>query len=590
MTQSRLFEYGYSLILSSKYKKIRVGSSVALATLYPLGTYLLTGRVLLALILPLLYFSYMPLLLASYRLLAGRFGKSRFATSLAVGIPSVSSVIDLLLSLFMKKIVAFLSIILFNSVIQCTIIITNMNNNSKGGKYKSWIGSAVPTLLLVPYQALTSRVLFLPLKLYIVADVASLILAYASTVLTLKVVERTGGTTMLRLLSALLNSLADVREPFEQELSKLGSEVYTSIHLLGLETIHGRKLLLVIPYLHFGPFSGTVGSRLMYDIVHTLERHTGAEVVLLHGVGSHELDVVSGESRNLILSKCIQAASELFQDNNTSYTFTSTPARLCGHYICLTKIPFNEVDLVITTRLVNASDDIPLEIYRKVRDYYTRRKLVMIDAQNGFEGSSEWLPEEVSELRRLLKELSLQNNSEDIVEIQGAWTSKSVPFPEVGKLGVKVILLRYIRKTGSTDVLLIVFDSNNLKRSLREIILRELSAESKIVEVLTTDNHELVSLVSGKGYNVLGEVTRHEDIVHMLKELVSHLEQNLEKIRLIKYKPLTVRVKVLGEAGFNFIRTKLSDCIRKAKEIAAILILPQALCIIIFSILLSLLA
>ncbi len=590
-TQSRIFEHGYSLILSSKYRKIRIASSVALITLYPLGVYLLTGRPYIALLLPLLYISYMPLLLLIYRFFAGRFGRSKFALSLAIGIPSLSSVIDLIISVVIRRVVAFLSIILFNAVMQCTVIIANLNDNDKKHDVKTWIGSTLPTLSLVPYQVVVSKLVSIPVTTYIIVDLLSLALAYLSTLQTFRIVNKTGGPVMLRLLSALLNSLADVREPFEREFSKLGEDVYTTIHLLRLRTLSRRDLLIVVPYLHFGPFSGTVGSQLMYDLVHVLERKTGVDVVLLHGVGSHELDVVDQESSRAVVTKCAQAALELIEASDSSLSgvlTTSRPSRICGKYICLTKVPLSDVDLVVMTRMVNASDDIPLEIYRKVRSSYTGRKLIMVDAQNGFEGSSEWLPEELHELEAMLRSLALQEN-DDVLRLKGAWTFRDVSYPEVGRLGVRALLLRYTDGTNSKkDVLLVVFDSNNIKRSLYNAVTRELSREDRIVEILTTDNHELVSLVSGKGYNVLGELTESKVIVGLVRDMLNELERKLEDIVSIGYKPVTVRVKVLGELGFNFIKTKLASCVSKARDIALILILPQVLCIAMFLVFLML--
>jgi len=556
-----------------------------LITVYPLGIYLLTGTLLLAVVLPLLYISYMPLLLAVYRYMAGRFGKSRFAQSLAVGIPSLSSIIDLALSLLVRKVIAFLSIMLFNSVIQCTIVVTNLDENSRSSSRKSWIGVALPTLLAIPYQLAISNLTSLPAKLYLIVDASSIALAYLSTLATLTLVKKTGGTIMLKLLSALLNSLADVREPFERELSKLGTEVYTSAHILGLRTSSGKKLLLTVPYLHFGPLSGTVGSRLIYDLVDALQSRVNIDVILLHGVGGHELDPVGFESRDTIIEKCVQAASDiakLLDNHETNFSTISKPIRLCGDYICLTRVPLGNVDLVVTSRIVNASDDIPFEVYRKVRDSYTKRKLIMIDAQNGFEGDSEWTLEDIEELRKLLRELSLQED-EHIIKIQASWTMRSVKFPEVGKLGVRALLLRYVKQERShIDIVLIIFDSNNIRKRIRDTIITELAREDRIVEVLTTDNHEVVSLVGGKGYNVLGEITKLESITNLVRDIVMELEEKLEDVISICYKSVTLRVKVLGEAGFNLIRARLSECIKKAKEFATILIVPQILCILLF--------
>ncbi|NPA99755.1 MAG: DUF2070 family protein [Crenarchaeota archaeon] len=558
---SRVFEKGYNLVLNRAYKVVRIASTSALFTVYPLLLYLLTLNIELALVLPLLYLSSSLLLYVSYWYCGNGFGRSRFARSLSISIPSISSLADLMLSILVKKVIALVSLVAFSGLHTSIISISSMDDKRSRKIFKM----LAPCVSLLPPQAVASSVLNIPFRFYIILDCAVYGSSIISTYLMMRFLERKSSSFMVKLLSSFFEAFGNNVRAFEKTLREISTYVETKIHVIGIETENDGRCVITIPYLHFGPISGTIGSRLLYEVTNAVRRGSGGDVVYLHGVGSHELDVLDENSCREIIRKLESECRRLFDEcRSTMSLVKGLPEIVEGSLIRLVKIPIGPVNIVLVSKKRGATDDIPLEVYEQIRKEVPLRNIVLVDSQNSYDGDSTWSSDEIRELKNLLRRL-IDSNSKLCV-VHASWrTLKNIDgvYPdEIGPEGAHVLYLRYSSKIETRDLVLVSFDSNNMTRNLRETLIRRLSRDNRIVEIVTMDDHELVKFVSGRGYAILGEKSNIEKICSHIEKVVNDLERSLSRVKCIVYRRVNVRPRVLGVEGFNHLKEKLNNCIR----------------------------
>ncbi len=561
---SRIFERGYNLVLNRAYRTIRIISTSALFTIYPALLYILTLNLIITTILPILYIINSVLLLASYRLCGEGFGKSRFAKSLTFSISSISSLVDLAISFLIRKIVAFISIVAFSGLHTSIITISNIEDS----RSRKLIRAIIPCITVIPSQIITSILLNIPLRFYLVLDCAVYSSSLLSTYLMLRFLEEKSSRFMIRLLKALFEAFGDNVQEFENTLREISTHIDTKIHMFGIETEDDKRCIILIPYLHFGPISGTVGSKLLYDLNNVCRNVSKCEILYFHGVGSHELDVLDEDSCKMILRSVEKECRTLFNDCKTYVTYCrGVPVIIEGNYVRLLKAPLGDINLIFVSRKLGATDDIPLEVYNSVKKCIPLNNIILIDSQNSYDGDSSWTSEEIRELKNLLKNV---NYNRRICTLYAAWRVlkyiDGISRDEIGPEGVQILYLRYSCRDFNKDLVLITFDSNNMTRRFREKIVNKLSSENRIVETLTMDDHELVKFISGRGYAVLGEKSNPDIVVEKLKNIINELERELSKVRCIVYKNVKVRPKVLGVEGFTYLKEKLSTCIEHYKR------------------------
>ncbi|GEM_PF-5020269 len=576
---SRIFERGYSLILSEKYRVIRIVSSYMFVTIYPAMIYLLTRSVFLTVVLPLLYSLYAGLLFLCYRLLLSNgFGRSKFASSLSISTASLGSLGDFILTLIFRKLIAIVSVLAFTGVHLSVFQISSKNEDNLRRALK--IVGLLASIL--PSQYLASLVTGVSFNFYLITDSVVYATSFLSINVMVRYVEKLSSSYMLELLRSMLEAFGDRVYSFENALLKICRKVKTYVHMLLLEREDSKKVLILVPYLHFGPISGTEGSRLLHDLINLIRNETNIDVLYMHGVGSHELDVVGRESRDHVLEQCVKEAKRVVQLPESVGTSTDSrscpPQRICGKLVDVLKIPIGNVSFLIISRLVNASDDIPLRVYRRVmqRIIMKRGPIIFVDAQNSYEGDSAWTEDEIRELVSITRKLCQPCVRR--CRILASWrviSQQEAIIPEIGPLGIHMLALRYVDHERQITTLLVIFDSNNMKRDLRNILIKHLREKYNVdyVEVLTMDDHELVKFVSGRGYTVLGEYTDPEKIISLLDKHIPELLSDLREVKRITYKRVVINPKVFSEEGFEYVKEKLLNCIRNYRKIAALVIL-----------------
>ncbi|CCC82312.1 DUF2070 family protein [Thermoproteus tenax] len=394
---------------------------------------------------------------------------------------------------------------------------------------------------------------------------ASLAYAMATPLVKTYLSSRVKGSDALCMLNSFLYSSVSVEGMFDHIFKPLGVKDTGKMHLYLMEN-NVDKYLVVVSEFHPGPFRGIGGGTLVERLV-TRGLHEGLNVLFMHGVGGHERDPVSNEDVDKIVEGVFTAAS-------------SAEVRPVSEGYKPKKIEINDVKLTsfslgigpplaIISRVRSASDDIPLEVAKRVET----NGHVLVDAQNKFEGELRWTEEDVASLQEALLRASLDSCSHFAIGFGRHDTTYVDPLRlELGAGGIGAI----ISECDGIRSLLIIVDGNNIVSRLYEKIVEKYKGTFDVVEVVTTDTHASTRAGIGGGYKAVGSNIKHDDILKLIDRAVSSALRNMGKWRGT-YRSVEVSVNVFGE-NFKRIRS-LVESYRKLSIIMVIylFVLPLAI-------------
>lgn len=394
------------------------------------------------------------------------------------------------------------------------------------------------------------------LKMSYEASIASIALAAGIPIIRIIFKRISEGLDPFKLFSSFLFAVFGESGEFEAELEKMGEEKELTIRLL---RISGRKEhVVVMSQVHPGPFKNVAGAKLIDTISRELSR-LGYEATFLHAEGGHENDPVSSrEVAKIVDSIITRLGDESFWEEVTPLQpIKSKMGDLAVTYFGFLPRP----KIYVISRNKSSMDDIPSKIAEKI----TTPDTVLIDAQNKFEGEVIWNKEVEEALLGVIKELRSSRvcNNWAIGTAKEYLDDVDPRHEEVGPMGLSAIIL----KCDSEKSALVVLDSNNMKSSLRQKIenLME-SMDYRIAEVATTDNHRMTGGVKGRGYKIAGETINEEVLLERVARALRKAEGNIDASK-IEYTELKVKLKVLGESGFE----RLQRIAMKRKAFATVI-------------------
>ncbi|WP_238375104.1 DUF2070 family protein [Vulcanisaeta thermophila] len=589
--KSRSFERGYTMVF-------RGGGSLKywlllFILLAPLLMVLYTGSPLLEYVwLVIIYITAFTLTLLTLRFMVligyhRSFGitTSLFDVSLAVFIDFVTSMIT------HRVIVGFgiLSIVLPLGA----MIMALRGFGQNGGSMGRFVTYPLYTIHIVVITQLLAYLLIgsIPLIKYAILDAVFYIFSFLFIYYVIfKFQVSYGGIDILRLFSAYLYvALFEYSEPFERELIRKSVLRDVKIHNFIIRG-GGERSLMVIPELHAGPIAKVGGGYLISDLVNAVRRYVD-HVIYMHGVGSHELDPASRiDVRRVVRSvenyvrnalgggvdDCVGREPAQFEDSG--YRVTHVP--LCGK------------SLVIISRLVKSSDDIPSDVYYKLREAVNIDwdNVILIDAQNYYSDDNTWDENDIKTLSRLLTRVNGLSITKLNIESAVAQVPKGSfgPFQfEIGDNGVVTWCLNINGKR----ILLVIFDGNNIKRELADRIIREFKPAFDIVEVLTTDNHQFTGIARftrSRGYKIVGDSISHEAIMKHLRDSVNECLGRMSRASIDYELTVVNGVRVIGNTFNDMVKAAERGVEDWKKHLMVLVILP-IITILILSVLLGIL-
>lgn len=410
-----------------------------------------------------------------------------------------------------------------------------------------------------------------PISSTVIFSASSLSVCLFSGFVFLKMLDNVGtkvlGVPSLPIFKAfLLNWIASLNMPFEEILEKLGEKKDVDIFLAKFGSSK-PKAVIVVPFIHPGPFRN-VGSSLLPSLVKkTLEDRLNCVVCVPHGLLGHEFDLASQAQNQKVLTEILQIANfEVSEEKATPFVKVSNYlATACGQR-------FGSFALLSFTLAPKTTEDLPRELETFVRQEAEKRGLsccVVINAHNSING-------EISPQEALA---ALRNVATQCVE--KICSLKQIPFKVgaasvylkeygvkhgIGPGGITVVVVEVEKRKNA----FVVIDGNNMISGLREKILSSLSCLGiDDGEVFTTDTHCVNAVIlSDKGYHPVGEIVEHDTLIAYITEAAQKAMLDLERAYAGCYS-LTIRdVTVIGEALLSKLCLLIDEVIRKAKKVA----------------------
>lgn len=323
----------------------------------------------------------------------------------------------------------------------------------------------------------------------------------------------------------------------EEELTKISEERTLPVATILFRSIKNRRLkaLLVVPSIHPGPFKNVGSSNLPYVISSRVEEATGIKTIVFHGASTHELDLASrGEVERV--------ADEMLKHLNVDsfYNRLTPPLKVNVGSFEVSAIKFGSLITSFVSRLNADVEDISYDVNMFLNsNYRSEENIVIVDLHNSIADGGK--PIRIGDresmilieaILNVVGKLSESKKYELELGVSKQRPSDISPLEGLGPDGLSLI----VSKIGEVVMVIVLFDSNNLIKGLRENLAKEirkhLEARFKnvLINIASTDTHSTVAIATGAGYNPLGKMTSHEKIVDLVLRGLDEAVSNLEKV------------------------------------------------------------
>jgi putative membrane protein len=428
-----------------------------------------------------------------------------------------------------------------------------------------------------PFSCLVGAVVLLPI------DIRSLFLGLAASLSLMlgvwgvvKVVNRgrQKGIELLPIFQAFMLAWSEgISGPLESYLERVGEKADLPVESLTFHAGGRNKGALVVSYIHSGPFRNLGSSALPFLIEEALGKKLGCEVLLLHGISSHDRDLSSQSQNQKVVQALLDGASDIVEGRLASPIMRSNR----GEGVATCQL-FGDRALITLTVSPKSFDDLPQGLEERIAEAGRSLELetLVVDLHNSLAEDDDLDEEDLSSLYEAALEamrLALKAPRSPFRVgfsrvIPTEFSLKDGMGPAgVGALAVKV--------EGQTCVY-IVIDGNNMVSGLRELLLSALKdlgiSES---EVATTDIHMVNALsVSPRGYYPIGEKIDWNRITEYAKKAATLALDALEPASF-SYRRVEVKdLLIIGEGGLTSLGDLLGGGFRLFKRALQTIFLP----------------
>ncbi len=346
---------------------------------------------------------------------------------------------------------------------------------------------------------------------------------------------------------ALANAWAKfilVRDPSDLEtlFDRCGHDIEVTTRVLTFVRKDGKKVAIVIPGVHFGPFR-ELGSSPLPHVLDEKLKSIGIEPLVLHGAGSHELDIVTADlSRDFAdklskdLSKDFGKKIELFE-----------PFRVSDGMKEALVIPSSDLYVIAISSPITGGDDLPAEVQSLAEDVaskYLGVDVAIVDCHN-LEGPRERQAEAFlrllrEALSRTSKQCKTLKVSIAVEEVKGH--VKGLCSPRIKVLGIEC---------GDRKVGLVYIFGNNADVGVRERLRKVLIDHGfDDAEVMTADDHLCTAATFDAPYYVVG---MSQPLVEAVSRAAKKAMKDLVSAEAW-YRKIVMKTRVLGMNAFNLLR------------------------------------
>ena len=448
-----------------------------------------------------------------------------------------------------------------------TLRLTAFNSTSSMGSKRLLAAS-----LLQPFPCVITFLLFWTEINYFLVSlfiVFSTVVSVLSSLFFISLLNRVGEQALkipsLSLFKAfLLNWIVGLNAPFEDFLEKLGEEQDVKVSLIKFDASKS-KAVVVVPFVHPGPFKNVGSSLLPSMLKNTLESELNCVACVPHGLLGHELDLSSQIQNQKILNRVVESLSfKASEEKATPFIkIRNGSATTCCQV-------FGKFAFLSFTLAPKTTEDLPQELglfVQEEAEKYGLTHCAVVNAHNSINGTIN-TPEALNTLKTAAAKCLEQTASlRRLIFEVGAATVVPKEFSlkdGMGPGGITVIIV----KVGEQKTAYVVIDGNNMVSGLREKILSTLKSMGiSEGEVFTTDTHAVNALIlSRRGYHPIGEAMDHEKLIGYIREATLAAVSDLERAKAGARSMTVHNVKVIGEKNLETLCLLTDRTLQKARK------------------------
>ena len=445
--------------------------------------------------------------------------------------------------------------------------LTVFNSTSSTGSKRLLAASLLqPFPCIIPFLLFWAEVDYFLISLFIIfSTVISVLSSFSFISLLNRVGEQTLKIPSLSLFKAfLINWIVGLNAPFEEFLEKLGEEQDVKISLMKFDASK-PKAVIVVPFVHPGPFKNIGSSLLPSMLKTTLENELNCVACVPHGLLGHEFDL-SSQFQNQKILNCVVESSN-FKASETQ----ATPfIKISNGWATTCCQVFGKFAFLSFTLAPETTEDLPEELGLFVQEEARKHGLThcaVVNAHNSINGTIS-RREALNALKATAAKCLEQTASLKRLSFEvGAATVMPKGFSlqdGMGPGGITVIVV----KVGEQKTAYVVVDGNNMVSGLREKILLTLKSMGiSEGEVFTTDTHAVNAVIlSKRGYHPIGEAIDHEKLIGYIKRATLVAVSDLEGAKAGARSITVPNVKVIGEKKLETLCLLTDRTLQKAKK------------------------
>ncbi|MEM2143369.1 MAG: DUF2070 family protein, partial [Candidatus Thorarchaeota archaeon] len=412
---------------------------------------------------------------------------------------------------------------LFGMVLSYILMAFVMRAMSEHIPLRSYLASAMPLMVWLLTLVTLSSFIEPPFRLY-----PSLLFALAvcvgvctlSVTILFRAVSRPfkrdlniDGIELLRAFSS--DYLTGNPEPFERILGQIGVRQDLPVTILAIRDEERLVGVVVVLYVHPGPFREIGSSALPSVVVHHIEKTYGVPALVFHGTCTHQQNLTDRSQMRAVLSEIDRVLIEIGYNK-----VIRGPIRVESERFSVAGLIAGGSMLAIVTGAPHYTDDIALEVGRLAERAVVDRSdgvasVSVVDAHNAISDSAVSVmpgdPEAalcVNAVTRAAEELLRTTPTPFSVGLHRMVPEGIGIQDGIGPGGVAAMVIR----TAQGTTALVSIDGNNMEPGFREELIEvALSEGATVAEVTTTDTHVVNAVsLSSRGYPPVGRYRRTE--------------------------------------------------------------------------------
>lgn len=357
----------------------------------------------------------------------------------------------------------------------------------------------------------------------------------------------------------ILNFFLNIHSKHDKEVGdKFFAKLYglkrtVPIKVISVEKLSGqRKVLLVFPYVHPGPF-GNIGTSNLPFKLWSRVKDIAEEVMVFHTATTNSNNSASERDIDTIANGIREAMQSLRYANLAAKIKKMNSG---GISVSLLRIGDFGVGSLIPER--ERFDDVKLTEGLRITEEVISSgasDFAVVDAQNHFSHGATSLEDCEMAMRTFVREFK---RSEPKYRLQVGYSRVNAQAQALGPLGIQSLVFRY----GDKNQAVVLTDSNNIKDEVMDLAAGKIGDRVSSLDIFTTDNHYVNQ--GTLDMNPLGERDDPELIAKLIEESVDKAIADVEDC-VAGMGSADVEVSMGDENMFEKLLTNVFKSVKKAK-------------------------